>query len=193
MSPSAFNKLGDVHYFARRYDDAIRNFGSRSISIPLSRRPRHAGTGVCGERYADRAVENSSVPRALLGPRPDVVASTPTSWLGRDATRSACDARRIAAYFETSGSCAVSCRLCAPRAWRYRRAFEWLQKAMEASDWQMGCSRSSRPSTPCGLIPALLRLSSASGFHDRRMLTAARTPDAGPVVKPARATRGNLR
>jgi TolB-like protein/DNA-binding winged helix-turn-helix (wHTH) protein/Tfp pilus assembly protein PilF len=139
-SPSAFHNLGVVHYFARRYDDAITQFRET-----LDLDPAFGGAHVMlGRVYVakglpDRAVGELERAKALLGPRPDVVTSTAYA-----LARAGRDREALATLDELR-------RISKPRdpapfriAYVYlglgdtERAFQWLQKSIEARDWQMG-------------------------------------------------------
>ena len=139
-SPSAFHNLGMVHYFARRYDDAITQFLET-----LDLDPAFGGAHVMlGRVYVaagrpDRAVGELERAKALLGPRPDVVTSTAYALARAGREREA---------LETLDELRRSSKPRDPAPFRIayvhiglgdtERAFEWLQKAIEARDWQMG-------------------------------------------------------
>ena len=139
-SPTAIHNLGVAHYFARRYDDAITQFRET-----LDLDPAFGGAHVMlGRVYVakglpHRATAELERAKALLGPRPDVVTSTAyvlaRAGRQRDARATLDELRRISKPRDP-----------APFRLAYvhiglgdtDRAFEWLQKALEAHDWQMG-------------------------------------------------------
>jgi len=140
VSPHAWHNLGVVHYFARRYDDAITQFREA-----LDLDPTFGGAHVMlGRVYVakglpDRAVKELERAKGLLGPRPDVI--TPTAYVLARAGR-----RREA--LATLGELQRISKPRDPSPFRIAyvhiglrdkdRAFEWLQQAVEARDWQMG-------------------------------------------------------
>ena len=138
-SPGAFHNLGVVHYFARRYDEAITQFRET-----LDLDPAFGGAHVMlGRVYAakglpDRAVGELERARALLGPRPDVVTSTAyvLARAGRkhEALATLDELRRISKPRDPSP---VRIAYVHIGLGETDRAFEWLEKAFEARDWQM--------------------------------------------------------
>jgi TolB-like protein/DNA-binding winged helix-turn-helix (wHTH) protein/Tfp pilus assembly protein PilF len=140
VSTDARHNLGLVHYFARRYDDAIiqfrealdldPNFGYAHIML---------GRTFVAIGQPDRAVEELLRARDLMGARPDVI--TPLAYAlakaGRrqEALATLDELRRLA-------------NPAAPSPFRFAyvhlglgetdRAFAWLTKSLEARDWQMG-------------------------------------------------------
>jgi len=139
VSPSALHNLGVVHYFARRYDDAITQFRET-----LDLDPAHGGSYVMlGRVYvakglADRAVGELERARALLGPRPDVVTTTAYALAraGRkhEALAALDELRRIS---KPRAPAPVRVAVVHIALGETDRAFEWLEKAIEARDWQM--------------------------------------------------------
>jgi tetratricopeptide (TPR) repeat protein len=138
-SPSAFHNLGVVHYFARRYDDAITQFRET-----LDLDPAFGGAHVMlGRVYVakglpDRAVGELERAKALLGPRPDVVASTgyvlARAGRKREALATLDELRRISKPGDPAPFRIAYVHIGLGDT---DRAFEWLQKAIEARDWQM--------------------------------------------------------
>jgi TolB-like protein/DNA-binding winged helix-turn-helix (wHTH) protein/Tfp pilus assembly protein PilF len=140
VSPMARQNLGLVHYFARHYDDAITQFGE-ALDLDPNFGPAHVmlGRTYVAQGLPDRAVEELERAKTLMGARPDVV--TPMAYVlaraGRrqEALATLDELRRIAKPRHPS-----------PFRFAYvhiglgetDRAFEWLQKAIEARDWQMG-------------------------------------------------------
>jgi tetratricopeptide (TPR) repeat protein len=139
-SPGAFHNLGVVHYFARRYDDAITQFRET-----LDLDPAFGGAHVMlGRVYVakglpDRAVEEFERAKALLGPRPDVVTSTAyvlaRAGREREALATLDELRRISKPRDPAPFRIAYVHIGLGDT---ERAFEWLQKAIEARDWQMG-------------------------------------------------------
>ncbi len=138
-SPGAFHNLGVVHYFARRYDDAITQFRET-----LDLDPAFGGAHVMlGRVYAakglpERAVGELERARALLGPRPDVVTSIAyvLARAGRkhEALATLDELRRISKPRDPSPFRIAYVHIGFGET---DRAFEWLEKAFEARDWQM--------------------------------------------------------
>ena len=138
-SPGAFHNLGVVHYFARRYDEAITQFRET-----LDLDPAFGGAHVMlGRVYAakglpDRAIGELEHARALLGPRPDVVTSTAyvLARAGRkhEALATLDELRRISKPRDPSPFRIAYVYIGLGET---DRAFEWLEKAFEARDWQM--------------------------------------------------------
>jgi TolB-like protein/DNA-binding winged helix-turn-helix (wHTH) protein/Tfp pilus assembly protein PilF len=139
-SPGAFHNLGVVHYFARRYDDAITQFRET-----LDLDPAFGGTHVMlGRVYVaqglpDRALGALERAKALLGPRPDVIATTAYALAragrAREALATLDELRRIAKPGDPAPFRIAYVHIGLGET---GRAFEWLQKAIEARDWQMG-------------------------------------------------------
>ena len=136
----ARDNLGVMHYFARRYDEAIAQFRETlDLDPDFGRAHVMLGRVYVAKGMPDRAVGELERAKALIGPRPDVV-DAPRLRPGKGWTpaRGACDARRIAAYLEAAG-----CQrpFASPMVHiglgETDRAFEWLEKAIEARDWQM--------------------------------------------------------
>jgi TolB-like protein/DNA-binding winged helix-turn-helix (wHTH) protein/Tfp pilus assembly protein PilF len=140
VSPNAWHNLGVVHYFARRYEEAIRHFREA-----LELDPTYGGAHVMlGRVYAakglsGRAVEELARAKGLMGARPDVI--TPTAYVlaraGRrqEALATLDELRRMVTPREPSPFRIAYVHIGLGES---DRAFEWLQKAIEARDWQMG-------------------------------------------------------
>lgn len=132
-SPSARYNLGMTHYFARRYDDAITQFremldldpGQGAAHVMLGR--IYVATG-----QADRAVEELAHARRLLGGRPDVI--TPSAYVLARAGH-AHEAR--AALQEMRRPTPFRVAYVHIGLGETDQAFEWLEKAIDARDWQM--------------------------------------------------------
>lgn len=139
-SPGALHNLGLTHYFARRYDDAITQFRET-----LDLDPRLGGAHVMlGRVYVakglpDRAVAELERAKALLGPRPDVVTSTAyvlaRAGRKREAIATLDELRRISKPRDPAPFRIAYVHIGLGDT---ERAFEWLQKAIDARDWQMG-------------------------------------------------------
>jgi TolB-like protein/DNA-binding winged helix-turn-helix (wHTH) protein/Tfp pilus assembly protein PilF len=139
VSPNARQSLGLTHYFARRYDDAITQFRE---ALDLDPTFGHAhvmlGRTYLAQGVPDRAVEELERAKSLLGARPDVM--TPLAYvLGKAGRR-----REALATLEELR------RLAKPRnpsPFRFAyvhmglgdtdEAFDWLEKSVEARDWQL--------------------------------------------------------
>ena len=140
VSLNARHNLGVVHYFARRYDDAITRF-RETLDLDESFGAAHVMLGrvYVAKGLPDRAIDELERAKSLMGARPDVI--TPMAYvLARAGRRS-----------EALATLDQLQRIATPRdpspfriAYVYiglgdtDRAFEWLQKAIEARDWQMG-------------------------------------------------------
>ena len=140
VSPNARQNLGLVHYFARRYDDAITQFREA-----LDLDPKFGGAHVMlGRTYVakglpDRAVEELERAKGLMGARPDVI--TPMAYVlakagrRREALATLDELQRISKPRNPSPFRIAYVHIGLGET---DRAFEWLQKAIEARDWQMG-------------------------------------------------------
>jgi TolB-like protein/DNA-binding winged helix-turn-helix (wHTH) protein/Tfp pilus assembly protein PilF len=140
VSPNARQNLGLVHYFARRYDDAITHF-REALDLDPNFGQGHVmlGRTYVAKGLPDRAVEELERAKGLMGDRPDVI--TPMAYVlakagrRREALATLDDLRRIGKPRDPSPF-----RLAYVHAGLgdTDRAFEWLQKAIEARDWQLG-------------------------------------------------------
>jgi tetratricopeptide (TPR) repeat protein len=140
VSLNARHNLGVVHYFARRYDDAITRF-RETLDLDPGFGAAHVMLGrvYVAKGLPERAIDELERAKGLMGARPDVI--TPMAYvLARAGRRS-----------EALATLDQLQRIATPRdpspfriAYVYiglgdtDRAFEWLQKAIEARDWQMG-------------------------------------------------------
>jgi tetratricopeptide (TPR) repeat protein len=139
VSPQAQMNVGVVLYFARRYDEAIAE-----LVDTLELAPDFGPARVMLGRVYDakgmpsRAVEELERAQSLLGSRPDVI--TPHAYvLGkagrrREALAMLDDLRRIAKPRDPAPIRIAFVYIGLGDA---DRAFEWLEKAFEARDWQM--------------------------------------------------------
>jgi tetratricopeptide (TPR) repeat protein len=129
-----------VHYFARRYEEAIMHFREA-----LDLDPTYGGAHVMlGRVYVakglpDRAVEELERAKGLMGARPDVI--TPMAYVlaragrRREALATLDELRRIS---KPRDPAPIRIAYVHIGLGDTERAFEWLQKAVEARDWQMG-------------------------------------------------------
>lgn len=139
VSPQAQQNLGLVFYFARRYDEAISAF-RETLELEPDFGPAHVMLGrvYTAKGMPDRAVDELERARGLLGPRPDV--TTPHAYVlakagrRREAMAMLDELRRISQPRDPSPFRVAYVHLGLGDA---DRAFEWLQKALEARDWQM--------------------------------------------------------
>ena len=140
VSASARQILGLAYYFARRYDDAITQF-REALDLDPSHGQAHVmlGRTYVAKGQPDRAVEELERAKRLLGARPDVM--TPMAYvLGKAGRRQEAlatldELRRMAKPRNPS-----------PFRFAYVHiglgetdvAFDWLEKSVEARDWQLG-------------------------------------------------------
>lgn len=133
-SPAARYNLGLVHYFSRRYDDAITQFREMLDLDPgLGAAHVMLGRVYVAKGQPDRAVEELAHARRLLGARPDVI--TPSAYVlakagrGREAHAMLHEMRRPTPFRIAYMHIGLG---------ETDLAFEWLQKAVDARDWQLG-------------------------------------------------------
>ncbi len=139
VSPGAQLNLGLIRYFARRYDEAIAAF-EETLELAPGFGPAHVMLGrvYVAKGMPDRAVEELKRAQALLGPRPDV--TTPYAWAlarsgrRREALATLDELRRISKPRDPAPFRIAMVHIGLGET---DRAFEWLQKALEARDWQM--------------------------------------------------------
>jgi tetratricopeptide (TPR) repeat protein len=139
VSPEAQMNVGMILYFARRYDDAVV-----AIKETLDLAPDFAPARILlGRVYVakgmpDRAVDELKRAADLMGPRPDV--TTPYAWVlaragrPREARAMLDELRRIA---KPRDPAPIRLAMIHIGLGETDRAFEWLEKAFEARDWQM--------------------------------------------------------
>jgi TolB-like protein/DNA-binding winged helix-turn-helix (wHTH) protein/Tfp pilus assembly protein PilF len=140
VSPNARQNLGLVHYFGRRYDDAITQFRE---ALDLDPNFGHAhvmlGRTYVAKGLPDRAVEELERAKDLLGARPDVV--TPMAYVlaragrRREALATLDELRRMAKPRDPSPFRLAYVHLGLGET---DVAFAWLEKSLEARDWQLG-------------------------------------------------------
>jgi TolB-like protein/DNA-binding winged helix-turn-helix (wHTH) protein len=140
VSPHARQNFGLVHYFARRYDNAITQF-REALDLDPNFGQAHVmlGRSYIAKGLPDRAVEELERAKGLLGARPDVI--TPMAYVLARAGRS----------LEALATLDELRRIAKPRSPSAFRlgyvhlalgdtdvAFDWLEKSVEARDWQLG-------------------------------------------------------
>ena len=140
VSLEAQRNLGLILYLAGRYEDAVV-----AVNETLERNPDYGpGHAVLGRIYTaqkmpDRAVKELELTQRLLGRRPDVL--TPYAYaLGRagrrhEARKMLDELREIAKPRDPAPFRMAMVHIALGEK---ERAFEWLDKAVEARDWQMG-------------------------------------------------------
>lgn len=139
ISPLAQMNVATILYFARRYDEAISE-----ITAALDLAPDFGPTRILlGRVYvakgmADRAVDELKRAERLMGPRGDV--TTPHAWVlararrQREARAVLDELRRISRPRDPAP---IRLAVVYIGLGETDRAFEWLEKAFEARDWQM--------------------------------------------------------
>ena len=140
VSPTARQNLGLAHYFARRYDDAITQF-REALDLDPNFAQAHVmlGRTYVAKGEPDRAVEELERAKGLSGARPDVI--TPMAYVlaragrRREALAMLDELRRFAKPRDPSPFRLAYVHIGLGDT---DRAFELLQKAIEARDWQMG-------------------------------------------------------
>ena len=139
VSPNVRQNLGLAHYFAGQYDDAITQF-REALDLDPNFGQAHVmlGRTYVAKGLPDRAVEELERARRLMGARPDVV--TPMAYVlakagrRREALATLDELRRIAKPRDPSPFRLAYVHIGLGET---DRAFEWLQQAIEARDWQM--------------------------------------------------------
>ena len=133
-SPAAHHNLGLAHYFARRYDDAITQF-REVLELDPSFGAAHVmqGRTYVARGEPDRAVEELVHARRLLGSRPDVI--TPSAYVLAKAGRGR---EALAMLHEMRHPTPFRIAYVHVGLGETDRAFEWLDKAIDARDWQVG-------------------------------------------------------
>jgi len=139
VSPQAQMNVGLVLYEARRYDESVD-----AIAQALDLDPNFGGAHVMlGRVYAakgsaDRAIAELERARGLMGPRPDVVAThayvLARAGRQREARAVLDELRRISKPRDPAPFRLAMIHIGLGET---DRAFEWLEKALEARDWQM--------------------------------------------------------
>jgi TolB-like protein/Tfp pilus assembly protein PilF len=139
VSPSARMNLGSVLYLAGHVDAAVRQF-EETLDLDSNFGFAHSMLGLAYLRKGtrDRAVAHVQRARALSGTRPDVVAlggyTVARAGLRREALATLEDLRRLASPREPSPFLVA---LVYVGLEDMDRAFEWLEKALEARSWEL--------------------------------------------------------
>ena len=139
VSAGAQMNVGVILYFARRYDDAVVAI-KETLDLDPDFGPAHVTLGriYVAKGTPDRAVAELERARSLMGRRPDVL--TPYAYALARAGRQR-EARTILDELRDiskPGTAApVRVALVHIALGETDRAFEWLEKAIEARDWQM--------------------------------------------------------
>jgi TolB-like protein/DNA-binding winged helix-turn-helix (wHTH) protein/Tfp pilus assembly protein PilF len=140
VSAGAQMNVGVILHFARRYDDAVVAI-KETLDLDPDFGPAYVTLGriYVAKGMPDRAVAELERARALMGRRPDVL--TPYAYAlaragrQREARTMLDELREIA---KPRAPAPVRVALVHIALGETDRAFEWLEKAMEARDWQMG-------------------------------------------------------
>ena len=140
VSPDAQMNVGVILYFARRYDDAVGAI-NETLDLDPSFGPAHVMLGriYVAKGMPDRAVAELQRAQDLMGRRPDVL--TPHAYALARAGRPR-DARmmldELLQISKPRSAAPVRVALVYIALGETDHAFEWLEKALEARDWQMG-------------------------------------------------------
>jgi tetratricopeptide (TPR) repeat protein len=139
VSAGAQMNVGVILYFARRYDDAIAAI-KETLDLDPDFGPAHVMLGriYVAKGMPDRAVTELERARGLMGRRPDVL--TPFAYALARAGRQR-EARtmldRLHDLSQPRPAAPIRLALVHIALGETDRAFEWLEKAIEARDWQM--------------------------------------------------------
>ena len=139
VSAGAQLNVGVILYFARRYDDAIAAI-HETLELAPDFGPAYVMLGrvYVAKGLPDRAVEELERARGLMGPRPDVM--TPYAYALARAGRQR-EARtmldELRDLSKPRAAAPVRVALVHIALGETDLAFEWLEKAIEARDWQM--------------------------------------------------------
>jgi TolB-like protein/DNA-binding winged helix-turn-helix (wHTH) protein/Flp pilus assembly protein TadD len=139
VSPVAQFQLAMNLYLARRYDDAIRE-AAATLDLAPGFGAAHVllGRVYVAQGMADRAVGELERAHALMGPRPDVI--TPHAYVlaraGRQLEARAMldELRRIS---KPRDPAPIRIAFLHIGLGEIDRAFEWLERAIDARDWQV--------------------------------------------------------
>ena len=139
VSPDVQMNVGVVLYFARRYDEAVVAI-TEALELDPDFGPAHVMLGriyVAGG-MSNRAVQELRRAQSLMGRRPDVM--TPHAYVlaraghQREARAMLDELREVS---KPRAAAPVRIALVHIALGETDRAFEWLEKAIEARDWQM--------------------------------------------------------
>lgn len=139
VSPGAQMNVGVILYFARRYDDAVMAI-KETLDLDPDFGPAYVTLGriYVAKGMPDRAVAELERARDLMGRRPDVL--TPYAYALARAGRQR-EARTMLDGLQDLSkprpAAPVRLALVHIALGETDRAFEWLEKAIEARDWQM--------------------------------------------------------
>jgi TolB-like protein/DNA-binding winged helix-turn-helix (wHTH) protein/Tfp pilus assembly protein PilF len=139
VSAATQMNVGVILYFARRYDEAIAAING-ALDLAPDFGPAHVmlGRTYVAKGMPDRAVAELERARGLMGRRPDVL--TPYAYALARAGRQREARAMLDGLREISKPRApapVRVALVKIALGETDRAFEWLDKAIEARDWQM--------------------------------------------------------
>jgi TolB-like protein/DNA-binding winged helix-turn-helix (wHTH) protein/Tfp pilus assembly protein PilF len=139
VSPAAQMNVGVILYFARRYDDAVVAI-KETLDLAPDFGPAYVTLGriYVAKGMPDRAVAELERARDLMGRRPDVV--TPYAYALAHAGRQREARAMLDGLRETAkpqDPAPVRVALVHIALGETDRAFGWLEKAIEARDWQM--------------------------------------------------------
>jgi serine/threonine-protein kinase len=139
VSAGAQMNVGVILYFARRYDDAVVAI-KETLDLDPDFGPAYVVLGriYVAKGMPDRAVAELERARGLMGRRPDVL--TPYAYALARAGRQR-EARTMLDGLQDLSkirpAAPVRLALVHIGLGETDRAFEWLEKAIEARDWQM--------------------------------------------------------
>ena len=139
VSPVAQFQVAMNLYLARRYEDAIRE-AAATLDLAPGFGPAHIllGRVYVAQGMPDRAVRELERAHALMGPRPDVI--TPHAYVlaraGRQLEARAMldELRRIS---KPRDPAPIRIAFLHIGLGEIDRAFEWLERAIDARDWQV--------------------------------------------------------
>lgn len=139
VSPQAQMNLAVVLYFARRYDEAMSQL-AETLELAPDFGPAYIlmGRVYVAQGLPDRAVQALDRAQRLMGRRPDVL--TPYAYMlgkagrQREALATMDELRR---FSKPRDAAPIRIAFVHIGLGETDRAFEWLQKALDARDWQM--------------------------------------------------------
>ena len=139
VSPNARQNLGLVHYFGRRYDDAITQF-REALDLDPNFGQAHVMLGriYVAKGLPDRAIGELELAKSLMGARPDVL--TPMAYVlaragrRREALAMLDELQRMAKPRDPSPYRLAYVHLALGET---DVAFDWLEKSLVARDWQL--------------------------------------------------------